>query len=226
MKNLNERFKELAGIKPLYEQDQGSFRISNTDVPIDKKDALEFMNRDFEKLVADLGGTYEIMSDNTNMANVKFEDYGEEAWFEYDLRRKTLIPARMHRPEDTETEQLYDRLNSELDKIRKEYLSMFPNENLEKQPQTIDFLSKISELDGLFGDVFKSIRNTNEFSQYYDKNENQIARVGSIISIIKGELEDKFDETPEDEKIDRNLGIGDYGPGGPKDRFPKWDDYQ
>ena len=41
----------------------------------------------------------------------------------------------MHRPEDTETEQLYDRLNSELDKIRKEYLSMFPNENLNEQPQ-------------------------------------------------------------------------------------------
>ena len=39
-----------------------------------------------------------------------FEEYGEEAWFEYDKRRKTLIPARIHRPEDTETEQLYDRL--------------------------------------------------------------------------------------------------------------------
>ena len=194
MKNLNERFKELAGIKPLYEQSQGSFKVSNTDIPIDKKEALEFMNRDFEKLVVDLGGTYEIMSDNTNMANVKFEDYGEEAWFEYDLRRKTLIPARMHRPEDTETEQLYDRLNSELDKIRKEYLSMFPNENLNEQPQEEDLLQKISELQILFGDVFRTIRNDSnysEFRDYYDKNENQITRTGALISIIKDELEEK-----------------------------------
>ena len=194
MKKLNERFKELADIKPLYEQDQGSFKVSNTDVPIDKKEALEFMNRDFEKLVIDLGGTYEIMSDNTNMANVKFEDYGEEAWFEYDLRRKTLIPARLHRPEDTETEQLYDRLNNELDKIRKEYLSMFPNENLNEQPQEEDFLQKLSELHILFGDVFRTIRNDNnysEFRDYYDKNENQITRTGALISIIKDELEEK-----------------------------------
>ena len=39
----------------------------------------------------------------------------------------------MHRPEDTETEQLYDRLNSELDKIRKEYLSMFPKKGNQSQ---------------------------------------------------------------------------------------------
>ena len=226
MKNLNERFKELAGIKPLYEQDQGSFKVSNTDIPVDKKEALEFMDRDFEKIVIDLGGTYETMSDNTNMVNIKFEEYGEEAWFEYDKRRKTLIPARMHRPEDTETEQLYDRLNDELDKIRKEYLAMFPNEGLKEQETEENLLSKMSELHTLFGDVFRTIRIDDRFSQYYNQNEDKIARIGAIISIMKGELEDEVDETPEDEKIDRNLGIGDYGPGGPKDRFPKWDDYK
>ena len=173
MKNLNERFQELAGIKPLYEQDQGSFKISNTDVPIDKKDALEFMNRDFEKLVTDLGGTYEIMSDNTNMANVKFEEYGEEAWFEYNLKRKTLIPARMHRPEDPEADQLYDKLNDELDKIRKEYLSMFPNENLEKQPQTKDFLSKI---------VQKDFSAENEI--FYQKYQNLMCYSGMCLEVF------------------------------------------
>ena len=47
---------------------------------------------------------------------------------------------------------------------------------VKEQETEENLLSKISELDSLFGDVFRTVRSDDRFSQYYDQNEEKIAR--------------------------------------------------
>ena len=91
-----------------------------------------------------------------------------------------------------------------------------------------EFYDKFTQLSQLYSEVWKTISARDPrspFSTYYESNEEQINRVGGLIMSIQDDLDDAFSDLSDREKEDKALGIGDYGPGGPKDRFPKIDDY-
>ena len=90
---------------------------------VNKKEALKAINNDFLQVVKDLGGSYKVQSDNTNVVNVDFtKNYGEEAMFDYNLVTRSLIPAMMSRPEDDKASALYDKLFNEKAKIIRKYV--------------------------------------------------------------------------------------------------------
>ena len=91
-----------------------------------------------------------------------------------------------------------------------------------------EFYDKFTQLSQLYSEVWKTISSRDSrspFATYYESNEEQINRVGGLIMGIQDDLDDAFSGLSDREKEDKALGIGDYGPGGPKDRFPKIDDY-
>lgn len=91
-----------------------------------------------------------------------------------------------------------------------------------------EFYDKFSQFSKLYSEIWGIISSRDSrspFTNYYESNEDQINRVGGLIMGIQDDLDDAFSNLSNREKEDKALGIGDYGPGGPKDEFPKIEDY-
>ena len=91
-----------------------------------------------------------------------------------------------------------------------------------------EFYDKFSQFSQLYSEIWGIIAardSRSPFATYYESNEEQINRVGGLIMSIQDDLDDAFSDLSDREKEDKALGIGDYGPGGSKDRFPKIEDY-
>tara|TARA_R110002020_G_scaffold218005_2_gene425809 strand:+ start:578 stop:955 length:378 start_codon:yes stop_codon:yes gene_type:complete len=91
-----------------------------------------------------------------------------------------------------------------------------------------EFYDKFTQFSQLYSEIWGIIAARDPispFSTYYESNEEQINRVGGLITGIQDDLDDAFSDMSDREKEDKALGIGDYGPGGPKDNFPKIEDY-
>ena len=91
-----------------------------------------------------------------------------------------------------------------------------------------EFYDKFTQFSQLYSELWGTIAARDPrspFATYYESNEEPINRVGGLIMGIQDDLDDAFSDLSDKEKEDKALGIGDYGPGGPKDRFPKIDDY-
>ena len=91
-----------------------------------------------------------------------------------------------------------------------------------------EFYDKFTQFSQLYSEIWGTIAARDPrspFATYYESNEDQINRVGGLITGIQDDLDDAFSNLSDREKEDKALGIGDYGPGGSKDRFPKIEDY-
>ncbi len=91
-----------------------------------------------------------------------------------------------------------------------------------------EFYDKFSQFSQLYSEIWGIIAardSRSPFATYYESNEEQINRVGGLITGIQDDLDDAFSDLSDKEKEDKALGIGDYGPGGSKDSFPKIEDY-
>ena len=91
-----------------------------------------------------------------------------------------------------------------------------------------EFYDKFTQFSQLYSEIWRTISARDPrspFATYYESNEDQINRVGGLITGIQDDLDDAFSNLSDREKEDKALGIGDYGPGGSKDRFPKIEDY-
>ena len=91
-----------------------------------------------------------------------------------------------------------------------------------------EFYDKFTQFSQLYSELWGTIAARDPrspFATYYESNEEPINRVGGLIMGIQDDLDDAFSDLSDDEKEMKALGIGPYGPGGPKDSFPKIDDY-
>jgi|MDSZ01.2.fsa_nt_gb hypothetical protein len=91
-----------------------------------------------------------------------------------------------------------------------------------------EFYDKFTQFSQLYSEIWGTIAARDPrspFATYYESNEDQINRVGGLITGIQDDLDDAFSDLSDREKEDKALGIGDYGPGGSKDSFPKIEDY-
>ena len=91
-----------------------------------------------------------------------------------------------------------------------------------------EFYDKFTQFSQLYSEIWGIIAARDPrspFATYYESNEDQINRVGGLITGIQDDLDDAFSDLSDKEKEDKALGIGDYGPGGSKDSFPKIEDY-
>ena len=91
-----------------------------------------------------------------------------------------------------------------------------------------EFYDKFTQFSQLYSELWGTIAARDPrspFATYYESNEEPINRVGGLIMGIQDDLDDAFSDLSDREKEDKALGIGDYGPGGPKDSFPKIEDY-
>ena len=91
-----------------------------------------------------------------------------------------------------------------------------------------EFYDKFTQFSQLYSEIWGTIAKRDPrspFSNYYENNEDNINRVGGIITGIQDDLDDAFSDLSDKEKEDKALGLGDYGPGGSKDSFPKIEDY-
>ena len=121
---------------------------------------------------------------------------------------------------------------SELRKVIKEVLNEQTAIDLKNKDISAsvdkEFYDKFTQFSQLYSELWGTIAARaprSPFATYYESNEEPINRVGGLIMGIQDDLDDAFSDLSDDEKEMKALGIGPYGPGGPKDSFPKIDDY-